>query len=424
MFVDKARVTVQAGKGGDGVVSFRHEIYVDRGGPDGGDGGDGGDVVVEASSNQDTLANYRNSRTIGAEDGEPGKKQKKHGKNGKNTKILVPLGTVIKDENNNVLADITEENVGVLLAQGGKGGYGNAHFKSSVRQAPRIAEKGERGEKKVLYLELKLIADVGLVGLPNAGKSTLLSRISNATPEVADYPFTTLIPHLGVVDIDKSSSLLFADIPGLIEGAAKGKGLGDDFLRHVERTAVLVHLIDAYDDDLGKSYKTIRSELKAYNPDLLTRQTIIALNKTEGMDTELIDSLLGELKKVAPADTPILAVSAASGSGIKELLYAAKAAVNKAKKTHDSVEHASSKLPVISLKDKGQAWKVRKTKSGFIVSGKKIERFAERTDFTNPEGLKRIRDIMRRMGITHELIRQKVSEDDTIQIGSQQFKLD
>src|SRR3990167_7782581 len=231
MFVDKTSVTVQAGDGGNGAVSFRHEKFVDKGGPDGGDGGKGGDIIFEASRNQDTLSAFRYQRLLKAEFGQPGSKRRKHGRSAKDLLVQVPIGTsVYKDEE--LIADLTKDEEQVVIARGGKGGFGNAHFVSSTRQAPRVAEKGEKGEKLELTLELKMIADVGLVGLPNAGKSTLLASISHAHPAIADYPFTTLSPNLGVVDIDKKTSILIADIPGLIEGASEGKGLGDEFLRH------------------------------------------------------------------------------------------------------------------------------------------------------------------------------------------------
>ena len=251
MFIDKATVSIKAGDGGNGKLSFRHEKFIDRGGPDGGDGGDGGDVVFVASRNENTLADFRYQKELAADAGQPGGPTRKHGRSAKDLLVPVPVGTVVTDSEGNILADLAEDEQRAVIARGGKGGFGNAHFVSSRRQAPRIAEKGEAGEELQAYLELKMIADVGLIGLPNAGKSTLLSVISNARPEIANYPFTTITPNLGVVDVDGKDSLLFADIPGLIEGAAEGKGLGDEFLRHVERTAVLLHLIDAYQEDVA-----------------------------------------------------------------------------------------------------------------------------------------------------------------------------
>ena len=260
MFVDTAKVSVTAGKGGDGSVSFRREIYVDKGGPDGGNGGKGGNVVFMASTSENTLLDFRYQPNLKAGHGGAGEKRDKHGRNGDDLIVKVPIGTVVRRDGE-IIADLTKDGQQVVIAKGGDGGFGNAHFKSSVRQTPRMAELGEPGDEFEAELELKLLADVGLVGFPNAGKSTFLSVVSNARPEIADYAFTTLTPNLGVAQVD-DGSILIADIPGLIEGASEGKGLGDDFLRHVERTAVLLHLIDVYSNDVAESYKTIRSELR------------------------------------------------------------------------------------------------------------------------------------------------------------------
>ncbi|HSX27264.1 MAG TPA: GTPase ObgE [Patescibacteria group bacterium] len=420
MFVDKAEVRVKAGNGGDGRVSFRQEKFVDRGGPDGGDGGKGGDVLFVASRNQNTLANFRYQKELNAEPGKPGDKRKKHGKSGINLVVLVPVGTTVFSAEGKLLADLTHDNQEVILAKGGPGGFGNAHFISSTRQAPKVAEKGEKGEEFQAILELKMIADVGLVGLPNAGKSTLLSTLSNARPEIADYPFTTLTPNLGVVDIDKKTSLLFADIPGLIEGASQGKGLGDEFLRHVERTVVLLHLVDIYNDDIATAYKTIQAELKAYKIDLTKRPQLVALNKIDGFSQDMIDDKLSELRAILPAKTPLFAISAKSRAGVDKLLFEIKRQSELAHKK--SVKKESKKsLPVLTLDD-DLAWQIKKTKDGFVISGKRIEKFANRTDFSNPHGVERLRDIMRKMGITHELIRQNIAVGNKIIIGNNSFE--
>jgi GTPase len=303
------------------------------------------------------------------------------------------------------------------VAEGGRGGFGNAHFTSSTRQAPRVAEKGEPGEERQLSLELKMIADVGLVGLPNAGKSTLLSVVSNANPEIANYPFTTLIPNLGVVDVD-DMALLFADIPGLIEGASEGKGLGDEFLRHVERTQVLVHLIDSYQEDVPATYKTIQDELKAYTVDISKKPQIVVLSKTDGLDQEIIDEHMRQLKPLLPKGTKLLAISSKDKSGLQELLREIKARVLKAREAAKPTEEeaAAAALPVIRLKDP-DSWKVEKTRQGFKVTGRKIERFGLRTDFDNPHAIARLRDIMKKMGIRHELVRQGIELGDKIIIG-------
>jgi GTPase len=419
MFIDKATVVVQAGSGGNGVVSFRQEKYIDKGGPDGGDGGDGGDVVFEASRNENTLAEFRFVRELKADDGKPGSMRKKHGRSAKDLIISVPVGTIIHDESGAIKADLSEDGQKVIIAKAGKGGFGNAHFLSSRRQAPRIAEKGEEGERFSLTLELKMIADVGLVGMPNAGKSTLLSIISNARPEIANYPFTTLIPNLGVVDVDGEASLLFADIPGLIEGAAEGKGLGDEFLRHVERTATLVHLIDVYNEDVVATYKAIMGELKAYKVDLSLKPQVVVLTKIEGLDEDIVADQMHQLKEVLPEGTVLCAISANTRRGVPELLRTLRKMVEAARVVQEAaaIEHESS-LPVLSLDDADEnAWSVRRLEDHYLVSGAKIERFAGRTHFDSEEGVQRLRDIMRKMGITHELVRQHIAAGDRVVIG-------
>lgn len=416
-FIDKAKVTVRAGAGGDGKMSFRQEKFIAKGGPDGGDGGNGGNVVFEASRNQNTLAAFRYQKELTAESGQSGGKKKMHGKSGKDLIVPVPVGTVVADLDGNELADLVEDGQRAVIAKGGKGGFGNAHFVSSRRQAPKFAEKGEPGEELEAQLELKMIADVGLVGLPNAGKSTLLSRISNAHPEIANYPFTTLTPNLGVVDIDKESSLLFADIPGLIEGAAKGKGLGHEFLRHIERTAVLVHLIDAYQSDVTAAYKTIQGELGAYEVDLSGKPQVVALNKIDGLDEDMVADLIEQLKSVVPDNAPIYAISAASGAGIRELLYAVRAIVMEQRKV-DEEKQAEEAIPVLTLDDTSSGWQIDVTDGGFVVTGQKIEQFAARTDFSNDEALQRLRDIMKKMGILHALVRKGIEPGQTIRIGN------
>lgn len=419
MFVDKATVLVKAGNGGDGKLSFRQEKFIDKGGPDGGDGGDGGDVVLVASRSENTLASFRFQKELTATPGQPGGKRRMHGRNGGNLMVRVPVGTVASVADGVVLADMDEDGKQAIVAHGGKGGFGNAHFISSTRQAPRIVEKGEAGEELTLQLELKMIADVGLVGMPNAGKSTLLSVISNARPDIANYPFTTLIPNLGVVDVDKDVSLLFADIPGLIEGAAQGKGLGDAFLRHVERTAALVHLIDAYQEDVASAYQTIQNELKAYQIDLSTRPHLVALTKIEGLDSEIVKDQLAKLKKVAPKGVTLLAISAHTKEGVPELLRAARKLVEaeRARERTAEASVAHPEVPVLTLEDREDAWEVAKEEDMYVVRGPKIERFAARTDFNSPPGLERLRDIMQRQGIMHELVRQGITPGDSIRIG-------
>lgn len=415
MFVDTAVVKVSAGNGGDGSVSFRHEKFVDKGGPDGGDGGKGGDVIFMASYSQNTLANFRFQRLLTAEPGTAGSKRKRHGKNGHNLTVLVPVGTVIANEDGEVIADLRQDGHGILIARGGLGGFGNAHFVSSTRQTPRLAEKGEPGESFTATLELKMIADVGLIGLPNAGKSTLLSVISNAHPEIANYPFTTLTPNLGMATIDKKTSLLFADIPGLIEGASEGKGLGDDFLRHVERTLVLAHLIDCYEEDVAAAYKTIQAELKAYKIDLSKKPQVLVLTKIDGLDDEIVSAQKKALLKATPKNTKVLAISAQSKLGLKEFLRAVNAVVERERALQQKEVEDAPALPVITIPDE-QAWQVKKVDKTYVVTGRKIERFATRTDFSSYHGTQRLRDIMKKMGILHELVRQGIEAGDKISI--------
>lgn len=416
MFVDKTQIILQGGDGGNGVVSFRHEKFVDRGGPDGGDGGKGGDLIMVGSRNQNTLATFRYQKELVAPSGKPGFHQKMHGRSGKDMRVMVPVGTVVLNEEGVEVADITKDGQEVVVAKGGKGGFGNAHFVSSRRQSPRIAEKGEPGESYEATLELKMIAEVGLIGMPNAGKSTLLSRVTNAKPEIANYAFTTIRPNLGVADIPGSRSVLIADIPGLIEGASEGKGLGDDFLRHVERTKVLVHLVDAYQEDIAATYKVIRDELASYKVDLSKKPEIIAVNKIDGLDDEIIEDQMAALRKVAAPDAQIFAISAISGKNLKELMYAVSDVVSK---TVEEEVELEDEIPVISLPDTDDAWQVTKTDEGYEVTGAKIERFAIRTDFENEEGVDRLRDIMRKLGIMHELERRGIEMDDQIILGKE-----
>lgn len=428
MFVDTAKVLIQAGKGGDGSVSFRHEIYVDKGGPDGGDGGKGGDVIFVASEDTNTLADFRFKPDLKAEAGQNGSKANRRGKSGEDLRVKVPVGTIVWREGE-IIADFKEAGEEITVAHGGDGGFGNAHFKSSVRQTPRIAEKGEPGDTFEADLELKLLADVGLVGFPNAGKSTFLSVVSNARPEIADYAFTTLTPKLGVADVDEDS-LLIADIPGLIEGASEGKGLGHDFLRHIERTAVLLHLIDIYSDDIATQYKTIRKELASHNPELSERPEIIVLTKAEGLDDEMINMQMAAIGEVASSDTPVFAISATAHQGLTEVLREAKKQVEAVREKEDeaSIHEYSdddTSVPVIRLNDRqlSESWTVAKDGDKFIVAGEKIERFARRTDFSNPEGIDRLRDIMGKLGITHELTRRGAAGDSIIEIGGHELTL-
>lgn len=416
MFVDKVTVRVQAGDGGNGIVSFRHEKYVDKGGPDGGDGGKGGNVVAVATTNIDTLAAFRFQKQITAPSGRNGSAVKCKGRSGADFEVGLPVGTVVSKADGTVIADLKFPGQRVIIAKGGKGGFGNAHFVSSVRQVPRVAEKGEAGEAYEAQLELKMIADVGLVGLPNAGKSTFLSVVSNARPEIADYPFTTLKPNLGVADVGGEVSLLIADIPGLIEGASQGKGLGVEFLRHVERTSVLIHLVDAHSENIMKDYVTITEELAAYSHILAERPRIVALSKIEGIDEAVLKSKMAELKKAMPKGEKLMAISSLARTNIQELLYAVKDIV--VEEREQRVRAEAEAIPVIGVQEDVDSWRVNKTDEKlFVVTGGKIESFAHRTHFEDFHGVQRLRDIMHKMGIMNELKRQKVEVGDTISFG-------
>jgi len=316
MITDEARIYVKAGKGGDGAISFRREKYVLKGGPDGGDGGKGGDVYLICSGNTHTLTDYARKKDWAAEDGERGRPKKQTGKNAEDLELPVPPGTVVT-VGEDIIHDFQKENDKLLIAHGGRGGWGNTHFADAVHQTPYIAKRGTPGEEKELYLELKLIADVGLIGLPNAGKSTLLSRISNARPKIAAYPFTTLEPNLGVAHYHEKEFVV-ADIPGLISGASKGKGLGVKFLKHVERTKTLVHIVDINSSDIVSDYETIREELKAWSKDLSSKNEIVVLNKADTMPKKESQKIAKKISK--ELQKPVIVISAVSGSGVEELL--------------------------------------------------------------------------------------------------------
>ncbi|MCX7984429.1 MAG: GTPase ObgE [Bacteroidetes bacterium] len=317
-FIDEARIIVKAGDGGNGCINFRHEKYVPKGGPDGGNGGDGGDVIIQATKHMNTLLDFKYKKFFRAKNGEHGRGKKQEGKSGEDLIIKVPCGTVIRDAHRKkVIGDLTHDGDKLIVARGGKGGRGNAEFATSTNQAPRYAEEGTKGEERELILELKLLSDVGLVGFPNAGKSTLISVISAAKPKIADYPFTTLVPNLGVVRYDVGKSFVVADIPGLIEGAHEGRGLGIQFLRHIERTRVLVFLIDALSENHKRDFEILYNELRAYKSTLLRKKKIVTISK--------IDTVDDKAKKYLKAlkfgrGIPTLLLSSVSGEGIQELL--------------------------------------------------------------------------------------------------------
>lgn len=386
MFVDTAKVYIKAGKGGNGAISFRHEIYIPKGGPDGGDGGKGGDVVFVASKDCDTLIDFRFQPKLIAEDGKAGSGQKSSGKSGKDLEVEVPIGTVVKRDGE-IVADLTFDGDRQIVAHGGDGGYGNWHFRSSTRQTPKIAELGNPGESFDAELELKLLADVGLVGFPNAGKSTFLSVVSNATPEIADYPFTTITPNLGVAKVD-DHAILIADIPGLIEGASDGKGLGDRFLRHVERTKVLLHLVDVYSEDAGKAYKDIREELGKYSAELASRPEVVALTKCEGLDEELIKMQMQAILEQNP-EAKVMAISSSAHQGLTEVLRELWQHIEASKKADEPevIEDESEEdIPVITLEVKEQKHRAHHQKYQ-LGERNSIQQLDPQTDYSDDEYL-------------------------------------
>ena len=422
MFADRAKIYVRSGKGGDGHVSFRRELYVPNGGPDGGDGGDGGDVIFVIDKGLNTLTDFKNIRKYKAGDGEEGGKRKCHGKNGNDIVIKVPPGTVIKDfDSGKVIMDMADREEPFVLLKGGRGGKGNQHYATSTMQAPRYAQPGQSAIEKTLTLELKMIADVGLVGFPSVGKSTILSKVSNARPKIADYHFTTLVPNLGVVGLGEGRGFVMADIPGIIEGAAEGVGLGLDFLRHIERTRVLLHVIDAASvegrdplDDIEK----INAELSNYSQQLVERPTIIVANKLDVLPPEEREEVLKKLKDKFEPETPVMAISAATGEGIKELLEA----------TYKMLETAPVDVlefsPEITLEEytsriEELPFTVEKSadeEGVYIVEGPRIEKILGYTNLEDNKGFLFFQDFMKKNGIIDELKALGIQEGDTVQI--------
>lgn len=433
MFCDRAKVQFVAGKGGNGCVSFRREKFIAKGGPDGGDGGDGGNIILQADENINTLSDFRTKKLFKAEPGFTGQGSNKHGKNGEDLLLKVPVGTLIIDpKSKKPFEDLNEDKKEFVIALGGKGGKGNARFASSIFQAPRFAEIGEPGEEIEVVLELKLIADVGIIGLPSAGKSTLISRISNAKPKIANYPFTTLIPNLGIVDVGKvtktniKDSFVTADIPGLIEGAHMGKGLGDEFLKHVARTKVLIHIIDINEKDINKGIKTINEELKKYDKLLLNKPQIIALNKIDTIDKELTDLLYKEIKSKI-RKYKIFTISAVTGQGIPELILETYKLIKEVRQTEkdksleEKIEHkvyrphlklASKRFEVVQVKNG------RSKKKSFRILGKNIEKNVQMTDFSNEEAIERIYRYIEKSGIQKELLKKGAEEGDELFVGN------
>ena len=442
MFCDQVEIEVLGGKGGDGLVNFHREKFVAKGGPDGGNGGRGGNVIVQVDENYNTLVDFRHQKTYRAENGKPGGKNNCYGRDGEDKVLKVPLGTVVHEvESGEVLADLDQSDAEVVVAKGGRGGKGNANFASSKRQTPDFAELGEPGDEKQLKLELKLVADVGIIGLPSTGKSTLISRISEAKPKIADYPFTTLVPNLGVVNLadfkgEKGKSFVVCDIPGLIKGAHKGKGLGDEFLRHVTRNRILVHLLDASLSDILENYQVIRDELKKYSADLAKKPEIVVLNKVDLIDAELQKFLGQELKKKYPKIKDLLVISAATNTGLKELVFKIWQTLEKLekapvpKKTVKKEEfkifrpHLDGDERKFHLGLKGS----KKLPNGkiekiFELKGERIEQIVKMTDFENEGAVRRVHDVLDKLGVMREFRESGGQKGDFIKIGDQKLKI-
>lgn len=423
MFYDQADILVRAGSGGNGAVSFYRAKGITKGGPDGGDGGNGGSVYVVATNRLNTLSDYISRKKFIATDGERGDIVNRHGKKGEDLVLYVPVGTMIwqltgrTDRPPEFIADLTEDGQRFLLAQGGRGGFGNAHFTSSTRQSPEFAEAGSPGESKDIRLELRLLADVGLVGFPNAGKSTLISRVSSARPKIADYPFTTLVPNLGVV-MRGDDRLVVADIPGLIEGASEGKGLGHEFLRHVSRCRLIVHMIDATSDDWVAAYRTIRTELEKFDPHLSKKPEIVVVNKidmlSESEQSRASSKQSNSLKKALKKDTPIFFISAVTGDGIKEL-FDAIFEIASGLPAPSSHEDARKVFRIDSIA--GDIFDIRELPSGYRVVGKRIEELALRLPLDQWQARERMLDIMKKQGIMKALIKKGLKAGDKIWIG-------
>ena len=412
-FLDKTRIKIISGRGGNGMVAWRREKYVDKGGPAGGDGGSGGDVYLIADENMSTLMDFKYKSVFKAESGENGSIKNMHGKCAKDLVIKVPVGTVVRDlKTGNAIADLTEHEQKVLVAKGGRGGRGNARFATAQKRAPQFCEPGEPGIERELELELKLIADVGLLGMPNAGKSTLISRISSAKPKIADYPFTTLIPNLGVVKKRSGDGYVVADIPGLIEGASEGVGLGHEFLRHIERCRFLVHLVDITADDPLKNYEIINSELEKHSEKLANLYQIVVLNKIDAVDKKIQDELSVEFKKAAK---DVFFISAVTGENLDKLLDFMAVKV-------DVIEHHVSDIVVEedldAYNNDDSAFEVYKAaKDTYIVDGGKIKRLAAVTDARNTEQIIRLQNILTGMGVFDELHKYGLKNGDTVILG-------
>ena len=418
MFADSAKIFIKSGKGGDGHVSFRRELYVPAGGPDGGDGGKGGDIIFQVDKGLNTLTDFRHMRKYVAESGQEGGKRRCHGADGKDLIIKVPEGTVVKDfESGKVIADLSGSNSRVVILKGGKGGNGNMHYATSTMQAPKYAQPGQPSQELWVLLELKVIADVGLVGFPNVGKSTLLSRVSNARPQIANYHFTTLNPHLGVVDLGDGAGFVMADIPGLIEGASQGVGLGHAFLKHIERTKVLIHVVDGASvegRDPVEDIRTIIRELEAYNPQLLDRPQVIAANKMDAC-MEGSEEILAALREAfGSKGIEVFGISAVSGQGVKELLYHIQHLLSLC--PSEPVVYEPAFDPASRVAEE-EPYTVERDEDGtFVVEGPKIEKMLGYTNIESEKGFLFFQKFLKEQGILARLEEMGIQDGDTVRM--------
>lgn len=423
MFADRAKIYIRSGKGGDGHVSFRRELYVPNGGPDGGDGGRGGDVIFEVDEGLNTLVDYRHKKRYAAKDGQEGGKRRCHGKDAEDIILKVPEGTVIKEaESGKVIADMSGDNRRQIILKGGRGGLGNQHFATSTMQIPKYAQPGGASQELEVLLELKVIADVGLIGFPNVGKSTLLSRVTNATPKIANYHFTTLNPNLGVVDLDGSDGFVIADIPGLIEGASEGVGLGHEFLRHIERTKMMIHVVDAASsegrDPIEDVYK-INEELRAYNEEIATRPQVIAANKTDLIFAEDEDPVARLKAEFEPQGIRVFPISGVSGEGIRELFYFINEQLrNLEQKT---IVFEQEYFPEDELIRIDLPYTVEKEDDMYVVEGPKIEKMLGYTNLDSEKGFAFFQKFLKDTGILAELEKAGIQEGDTVRMYGLQF---
>lgn len=426
MFADRARIYVRSGKGGDGHVSFRREKYVPSGGPDGGDGGRGGDVIFQVDEGLNTLTDFRHVRKYKAGDGQEGGKRNCRGKDGDDIIIKVPEGTVIKEaQSGRVIADMSGENRRIVLLTGGKGGNGNQHYATSTMQAPKYAQPGQPARELELFLELKMIADVGLVGFPNVGKSTLLSRVTNARPKIANYHFTTIVPNLGVVDMDGAKGFVIADIPGLIEGASEGVGLGHEFLRHIERTKVIIHMVDAAGtegrDPIADIY-AINKELEAYNMEIASRPTVIAANKIDAAPDEAAEAVELLKAEFEPKGIQVFPISAVSGQGLKELLYHVSGLLDQA--DDKPVVFEQEYFPELENRFSDEPFSVTydEEEDEYVVEGPRIEKMLGYTNLDSEKGFAFFQQFLKDTGILEDLEKAGIQEGDTVRMYGLSFE--